>query len=63
MKKKIISLLFAVTMVLGVGNVVFAHNDSGNEGWRFEEMLHLMKEMHPKMDQQDMKQMYQECHG
>lgn len=61
LKKKLISIGIAVVLVLGIGNAVYA---SGAEnGWSFEEMLPFMKEMHPEMNEQQMEQMYQDCHG
>ena len=61
MKKKLISFGIVVVLVLGIGNAVYA-NGSDN-GWSFEEMLPFMKEMHPEMNEQQMEQMYQDCHG
>ncbi|MFA1822187.1 hypothetical protein ACDX78_18725 [Virgibacillus oceani] len=61
MKKKLISFGIVVVLVLGIGNAVYA---SGAENvWSFEEMLPFMKEMHPEMNEQQMEQMYQDCHG
>lgn len=62
MKKKLISLGLVAVLVLGIGNAVYASNGSEN-GWSFEGMLPFMKEMHPDMDEQQMEQMYQNCHG
>jgi len=62
MKKKIVSIAITSILVLGLGNVVFAHGGSEN-GWSFQEMLPHMKEVHPEMNEQQMKQMYQDCHG
>ncbi|MFD1040233.1 hypothetical protein ACFQ3N_17815 [Virgibacillus byunsanensis] len=63
MKKKMVTLSLAAVMVLGLGNVVFAHSGPSDNGWSFEEMIPFMKEMHPEMEQQEMEQMYQDCHG
>lgn len=61
MKKRLISLGLVVAFVLGIGNVVYANSET--EGWGFEEMLPFMKQMHPEMNEQEMEQMYQNCHG
>ncbi|TRM12132.1 FAD/FMN-containing dehydrogenase [Lentibacillus cibarius] len=71
MKKKLVTIALAVFFVAGIGNVVFAHGgahgfDPGNgvhNGWSFEEMVPFMKDMHPNMNQEQMEQMYQYCHG
>lgn len=62
MKKKLTSLGIVIVLVLGIGNAVYAQSGS-DDGWSFREMLSIMKEMHPDMDEQQMKQMYQKCHG
>lgn len=63
MKKKIVFIAITSILVLGLGNVVFAHGGGSANGWSFEEMLPHMKEMHPEMNEQQMEQMYQDCHG
>ncbi|WP_249871656.1 CUE domain-containing protein [Oceanobacillus saliphilus] len=62
MKKKLISLGIVIVLALGIGNVVNAHGGS-ESGWSFQEMIPFMKEMHPDMDEQQLKQMYKDCHG
>lgn len=61
MKKKIVSVAIAFFLVVGLGNVVLAHSTEGD--WSFENMLPHMKQMHPEMGEQDLEQMYQNCHG
>lgn len=61
MKKKLISLVTVSLLALGIGSAVYAHGSDA--GWSFKEMLPYMKEMHPNMDEQEMKEMYQKCHG
>lgn len=61
MKKRLISLVLIVAFVLGIGNVVYANSET--DGWSFEEMLPFMKQMHPEMNEKEMEQMYQNCHG
>ncbi|MBP1949953.1 hypothetical protein [Virgibacillus litoralis] len=66
MKKKLLAIALAAFVTLGIGNVVFAHgaaDNGGENGWSFEDMVPFMKDMHPNMDQQEMEQMYQDCHG
>lgn len=61
MKKNIVSIALALFLVAGIGNVVYAHNGSVND-WSFDEILSYMKQMH-EMNEQDLGQMYQNCHG
>lgn len=62
MKKKLLSVGIVFVLALGIGNAVFAHGGSDG-GWSFQEMIPFMKEMHPDMDEKQLKQMYQDCHG
>jgi len=55
-------MALAFVLVIGLGNVVLAHNGSEND-WSFDEYLPQMKQMHPEMNEQDLEQMYQDCHG
>ncbi|QTM99058.1 hypothetical protein ERJ70_06935 [Sediminibacillus dalangtanensis] len=61
MRKMLLSGAITLILVLGIGNIVFAH-DGGN-GWSFTEMLPMMKEMHPSFNDEQLEQMYQDCHG
>ena len=63
MKKKIVSIAIASIFTLGLGNVVLAHGGSSDNSWSFEEMLPHMKDMHSEMNEQQMEQKYQDCHG
>lgn len=63
MKKKILSIAITSILILGLGNVVFAHGGGSDNDWSFQELLPHMKEMHPEMNEQQMEQMYQSCHG
>jgi len=60
-KRKLITLVTVSVLTLGIGSAVYAHGS--DEGWSFQEMLPFMKEMHPDMDEQQMEEMYQKCHG
>ncbi|GAB3804418.1 hypothetical protein [Virgibacillus kimchii] len=62
MKKKLTVLTLVVVFVIGAGNAVYANSNSGND-WSFEEMLPFMNQMHPEMNDQELEQMYQNCHG
>ena len=62
MKKKLLSVGIVFVLALGIGNAVYAHSGS-DSGWSCQEMLPFMTEMHPDMDEQEMKEMYQKCHG
>lgn len=55
MKKKIVSIAITSILVLGLGNVVFAHGGGSENDWSFEEM-------HPEMNEQQIEQLYQDCH-
>jgi hypothetical protein len=61
MKKMIISGAITVILVLSISNIVFAHD--GENGWSFNEMLPMMKEMHPSFSDEQLEQMYQDCHS
>ncbi|KGX90607.1 hypothetical protein [Pontibacillus marinus] len=71
MKKRIASLFTAV-LVVGIATSAFAHG-SENEGntadfnflhpFNFEEMLPIMKDMHPNFEDEDFEQMFRDCHG
>jgi len=66
MKKKLLTIGLASFLVLGMGNVVMAHStpdNGGQTGLSFEEMVPFMQNMHPNMNEQQMEQMYQNCHG
>lgn len=63
MKKKIISIVITSILVLGIGNVVLAQGNSTDNSRSFKNMLPHMKEVHPEMNEQQMEQMYQDCHG
>ncbi|WP_284140819.1 MULTISPECIES: CUE domain-containing protein [unclassified Virgibacillus] len=63
MKKKMVGIVLAATLVFGIGNIAFAHGNNNLEGWSFEEMLPFMKEMHPNVQDEQLEQMYQNCHG
>ena len=68
MKKKFFSALLVLLIVLGLSNVVLAH---GNEHPRdfhsmlrvdIAEMIPWMKDMHPNMSEEEINEMYRDCH-
>ncbi|MDG5788975.1 hypothetical protein QA612_16075 [Evansella sp. AB-P1] len=63
MKKKLIAFSVAV-LVLSVGTVGFAASNS-EEGktFNFSDMLPFMEKMHPEADEEQLEEMYNNCHG
>lgn len=58
--KKILIGLTAAALVLGIGTAVYAAAaDSG----LFEQMLPMMKQMHPNMTDQQLQDMFNSCHS
>jgi hypothetical protein len=63
MKKIVLSVLGSM-LILGVGTVVMAAgNDVDNENGTFEKMKPFMEEMHPDSSNEELKEMYDSCHG
>jgi hypothetical protein len=61
MKKWAISI-FTAALVIGTGTAVFAQGDG--EGFlHFEKMKPLMEKMHPDFSEQQLKDMFDSCHG
>lgn len=64
MKKKIIAAITATTLVLGIGTVALANSDSEVfDNFSFKNMLPFMQQMHPDMDEEQLEEMYNSCHG
>ncbi|QHE54091.1 hypothetical protein [Pontibacillus sp. HMF3514] len=71
--KKRIAGLFTAVLVVGIATSAFAHGTSENEGNTtnsnflhpiiFEEMLPIMKDIHPNFENEDFEQMFKDCHG
>lgn len=59
MKRKLITGLGAILLTAGIGTAVYA--DAG--GYTFEDMLPFMKQMHPQATEQQLNDMYENCHG
>ncbi|MYL32128.1 hypothetical protein GLW08_05080 [Pontibacillus yanchengensis] len=68
MKKKIFSALLVLLVVLGLSNVVMAHGDENTRGPHsvlgldVAEMIPWMKDMHPNMSDEELNEMYRDCH-
>lgn len=63
MKKWMLGLVVAgLVMVAGIGGVL-ADEVTDGKAWSFEQMLPFMKKMHPDMNDETLKQMYDTCHG
>lgn len=64
MKKWTIGLL-AAGLVLGAGTAVYAADNQtpGQGTFNFGQMLPFMQQMHPNLSEQQLKDMYESCHG
>jgi hypothetical protein len=63
MKKIVLSVLGSV-LIFGVGTVVMAaSNDADKVKESFEKMKPFMEEMHPDFSNEELKEMYDSCHG
>ncbi|OIJ18901.1 hypothetical protein BKP45_15350 [Anaerobacillus alkalidiazotrophicus] len=64
MKKKLIAMVTATAVVLGIGTVTMANSESEVfEKINFQEKLPFMQKMHPDMDEEQLEEMYNRCHG
>lgn len=64
MKKKLIAVITATALVLGIGTVALANSNSdGFENFNFKEILPFMQEMHPDIDEAQLEEMYESHHG
>ncbi|MFC7680276.1 hypothetical protein [Paenibacillus sp. GCM10028914] len=59
MKNKWIAGLGVAVLTLGIGTAVYAETNEMS----FQEMLPFMKQMHPGASDQQLNEMYQDCHG
>jgi heme A synthase len=60
-KKKWLIVLGAAILVLAIGTGAYAAAD--DNGFSFEQMLPFMKQMHPNFSDDQLEQMYNNCHG
>jgi hypothetical protein len=64
MKKKLIAVITATSLVLGIGSVALANSDNEVfENLNFKEMLPFMQEMHPDLEEGQLEEMFNRCHG
>ncbi|TLS35431.1 hypothetical protein [Pseudalkalibacillus caeni] len=63
MKKNMIVILATLLFVIGPGNAALAHGNPGNNNVNFGQAQKYMQEMHPGMTKQEVKEMYNTCHG
>jgi len=59
MKRKIWLGLFALILVLAIGTTAFALENNGT----FEQMQTYMKQVHPDLTDEQIQDMYQNCHS
>ncbi|WP_203556873.1 hypothetical protein [Bacillus sp. B15-48] len=62
MKKLMIAILTGA-FILGAGTFAFAQTDGVDGKWSFQNMLPLMQKMHPDFSNDELEQMYNDCHG
>lgn len=67
MKKKLIGLLIVV-LIIGAGTMAFAQGNGEGEGegaglFNFGQMLPFMQQMHPNLSVEQLKEMFEACHG
>ncbi|TCZ75402.1 hypothetical protein E0485_17520 [Paenibacillus albiflavus] len=58
MKTKVIAILGATTLMLGIGTAYAAEIGPDT----FRDMIPFMKEMHPNLNDNELEQMYNDCH-
>lgn len=63
MKKKLIAVILSGAFVFGAGTFAFAATNDGDGNWSFDEMLPFMQEVHPEWSKDELKEMYDSCHG
>lgn len=62
--KKISLTLFSAALIIGASTSAFAEeNKEGKGTFNFGQMKPMMKEMHPEMSNEELKNMYNDCHG
>lgn len=65
MKKIVISTL-STLFILGLGTAVYAagnNSEADKETMNFEKMKPMMEEMHPDFSNEELKEMFDTCHG
>ncbi|GLB59423.1 hypothetical protein [Cytobacillus sp. NCCP-133] len=62
--EKFIAGIFSVSLILGSGTAILAAGDESPEGlFNFGKLKPHMQEMHPNLSGQELKAMYENCHG
>lgn len=63
--KKTLAIALIVVGLLGIGTVAFAQGNNPPSPWNlnFDQMLPFMKQMHPNWSADQLKEMYNVCHG
>ena len=61
--KKIVIILLSLVLVFALGSVIYAKTNDGGQGTtNFGQMLPMMKQAHPNFTEQQLKDLYNECH-
>lgn len=64
MKKRLIAVITATSLVLGIGTIAMANTENEVFGkFNFHEMLPFMQKMHPDMNEEQLEEMFNRCHG
>ncbi|MEH7886213.1 hypothetical protein V7654_18075 [Bacillus sp. JJ1609] len=62
--KPIVLILISAALILGASTSVFAEETNEGKGtFNFGQMKPLMEKMHPDLSNEELKQMYNDCHG
>lgn len=62
--KKTALTLFSAALILGASTSAFAAEDREGKGtFNFGQMKPMMEKMHPEMSNEELKNMYNDCHG
>lgn len=62
--KKFIAGIISASLILGSGTAIMAAGNDSTDGlFNFGQMKPQMEEMHPDLTNQELKEMYESCHG
>lgn len=62
MKKFLLSILTA-SLIIGIATAAMAQQDKEVDSLNFEEMKPFMEKMHPNFSDDELKNMFESCHG
>ncbi len=62
MKKLLLSMLTA-SLIIGIATAAMAQQDKEVDTFNFEEMKPFMEKMHPNFSTDELKKMFESCHG